>query len=175
MILIGGAAMDDHTITFWTFIFTALGVAVAVGGVFYAIKTLKENSVIAQAQFFATVRQALANYDDVHANVRPTGIWAPRPGEKYAALGPRLGSEWARVELYMGTFEYCEKLLTRGLLDEKDFAGSFRYRLNNLMTNAVIVQEKLHVREKDWQVFLRLCERLQVRIPTREELGQVQP
>jgi hypothetical protein len=43
------------------------------------------------------------------------------------------------------------------------------------MTNAVIVQEKLHVREKDWQVFLRLCERLQVRIPTREELGQVQP
>jgi hypothetical protein len=64
------------------------------------------------------VRGVLANYDDVHANLRPKGIWAPRKGEMYSPRGPKKAAEWARVELYMGMFEYCETLIRRGLLGE---------------------------------------------------------
>ena len=166
--------MTDHTITLWTFVLTAIGVAIAAGGVFYAIKTLKENTEIARAQFWVMVRGVMANYDDVHANLRPEGIWAPREGETYAALGPQHASEWARVELYMGMFEYCEKLINRGLLEEKDFGASYAYRLGNLVMNALIVHEKLHIFESQWKDFYRLCERFQVHIPTSKELSQAQ-
>ena len=180
--------MTDHAITFWTFVFTAIGVAIAAGGVFYAIKTLKagaeslrlaaqeakENTNVARAQFWVMVRSVMANYDDVHANLRPGGIWAPHEDEEYAVLGPQDAAEWARVELYMGMFEYCEKLISRGLLEERDFRESYRYRLDNLVRNAVIVEEKLHGFETDWQDFYRLCKRFQVHIPSREELAQAQ-
>src|SRR5437870_10095196 len=82
-----GHVMTDHAITFWTFVFTAIGVAIAAGGVFYAIKTLKagaeslrlaaqeakESTNVARAQFWVMVRSVMANYDDIHANLRPGG------------------------------------------------------------------------------------------------------
>jgi hypothetical protein len=164
--------MMGHTFDFWTFVLGVVGVVIAAGGVFYAVKTLRENTKIAQAQFFVSVRQLAANYDDVHANVRPGGTWAPHEGEKYGEVGPQNAAEWARVELYMGMFEYCEKLIGRNLLDERDFADAYVYRLRNLLSNAAIVEVKLHLHKDGWQDFYRLCQRFHVHIPSPDELGE---
>jgi hypothetical protein len=164
--------MSDHAIGVWTFAFTVAGVAIAAGGVFYAVKTLRETADVARAQFWVMVRGVMANYDDVHANLRPDGIWAPREGEDYAGVGPKGAAEWARLELYMGMFEYCEKLISRDLLVEKDFKEAYAYRLGNLAKNAVIVHQKLHLHETEWRDFYQLCGRFEIHIPSREELGR---
>ena len=172
--------MSNDPIALWTLAFTVIGVVIAGGGVVYAIKTLRagveslrlaalaqeESTVIARAQFWVLVRGVLASYHDVHANLRPEGIWAPQLAEKYASRGPQDAAEWARVELYMGMFEYCEKLMGRGLLEEKDFAASYQYRIENLLQNAVIVKEKLHIRGAHWGEFYNLCKRLRIDIPS---------
>jgi hypothetical protein len=164
--------MTDHAIGLCTLALTTVGLVIAAGGVFYAIKTLRENTKIAQAQFFVSVRQLAANYDDVHANVRPGGTWAPHEGQKYGEVGPQNAAEWARVELYMGMFEYCEKLIHRNLLGERDFSHAYVYRLRNLLSNAVIVEVKLHLHKDGWQDFYRLCQRFHVHIPSPDELSE---
>lgn len=144
-------------VALWTLIFTVIGVTIAAVGIFYAIKTLqagaeslrlaaneaKTNTQIARAQFWVMVRGVLANYDDLHAKLRPGGIWAPHEDERYSPRGPQEAAEWARVELYMGLFEFCETLIKRDLLGEEDFRKAYQYRLQNLVQNAVIVEQKL--------------------------------
>jgi hypothetical protein len=178
--------MMDHTIYLLTLVFTVVGVTIAAAGFVYAVKTLragveslrlaaeeaKRSTEVARAQFWVMVRGVLANYDDVHANLRPEGIWGVPKGEKYSVRGPQDAAEWARVELYMGMFEYCEALISRRLLEQEDFRKAYRYRLNNLVHNAVIVEEKLHTFRPDWKDFWDLCERLDVDIPSRDELPQ---
>jgi hypothetical protein len=156
-----------------TLVLTFIGVAVAAIGIFYAVKTLRDNGKVARAQFFATVRGLMANYDDVHAKFRPGGDWAPAGRQRYAHTGPDKPQEWARVELYMGLFEFCERLLKRGLMEQEDFNRSFRYRLRNLMRNAVIVEAKLLSELQDeWSDFLSLCNRCKdkVHVPSKEDI-----
>jgi hypothetical protein len=164
--------MTEHAISLWTLSLTAAGLVIALAGIFYAIKTLRDNGIIARAQFFATVRGLMAEYDDVHAKLRPEGAWAPPEGELFARTGPGTPEDWARVELYMGLFEYCEVLLRRGLMQQEDFDRSLRYRLQNLMRNAVIVEIKLLSDLKvGWEDFLLLCGRCGVHVPTLQEIS----
>jgi hypothetical protein len=164
--------MTEHTISLWTLTLTAAGIVIALASIFYAIKTLRDNGIIARAQFFATVRGLMAEYDDVHAKLRPEGAWAPPKGELYARTGPGTPEDWARVELYMGLFEYCEVLLRRGLMQQEDFDRSFRYRLQNLTRNAVIVDAKLLSDLKvSWADFLLLCDRCRVHLPSRQDIS----
>jgi len=176
--------MSDHDIVLWTFAFTVVGVTIAAIGIFYAIKTLqagadsqllaveeaKKGTEIAKAQFWVMVRGVLANYDDVHAKLRNDGVWARHETGRYSTFGPVDPEEWARVELYMGMFEYCEILISRGLLDPEDFFRAYEYRLENLLQNAVIVEEKLHKLKGGWNDFWHLCERFNINIPSIEEL-----
>ncbi|HMH12781.1 MAG TPA: hypothetical protein VK578_06705 [Edaphobacter sp.] len=162
--------MTDHAIALLTLILTGIGVLIAGVGIGYAVKTLRAGAEIARAQFWVMVRGVLANYDDVHAKLRPEGIWGVPLAEKYSLQGPQDAAEWARLELYMGMFEYCETLLTHGLLDEKEFSDAYRYRLDNLVHNAVIVREKLHERGIYWKKFSNLCGRLRVPIPRPGDL-----
>ena len=79
--------MTGDPIAFWSFVFTVLGVVIAGGGFVLAIKTLKENTEVARAQFWVMFREVLANYDDVQASLRPGGIWAPKEGEILISRG----------------------------------------------------------------------------------------
>jgi hypothetical protein len=163
--------MTEYTILVLTLALTAIGVAIAAIGIFYAVKTLRDNGKIARAQFFATVRGLMTNYDDVHAKFRPGGDWAPAGRQRYAHTGPDKPQEWARVELYMGLFEFCERLLKRGLMEQEDFNKSFLYRLENLMVNAVVVKTKLLSSLKGgWVDFLSLCHRCKVAVPSKDEI-----
>ena len=58
-------------------------------------------------------------------------------------LAPQNAAEWARVELYMGVFEYCDRLLEQGLLNQTDFDRNLRYRLTSIVANPIIVEKKL--------------------------------
>jgi flagellar basal body-associated protein FliL len=60
-------------IALWTLIVTVIGLVLALVGIAVAIRTLKESAKVAKRQFFVTVRALLANYDDIHANLRPGG------------------------------------------------------------------------------------------------------
>ncbi len=157
--------MDDHQIAVTTLIVTALTVLIAIVGVWYAAKTLKDSIRVSRAQFFATVRGLMSNYDDVHAKLRPGGDWASE-----VRAGPEKAADWARVELYMGLFEYCERLLEQGLLKQTDFDSNLRYRLTNIVANPIIVETKLRPPlVKYWGDFMRLCERCKIDIPSHPE------
>ena len=176
--------MTDHTIALWTFVFTVIAATIGVAAIVYAIKTLraavqslrlaadeaKRSTEVARAQFWVMVRGVLANYDDVHAKLRPEGIWGVQNNENYSQRGPQSAEQWARVELYMGMFEYCETLIAHDLLKKEDFRDAYQYRLRNLVSNAVIVEKKLLDRRPDWIKFCDLCHRFNVHIPTRNEL-----
>jgi len=152
--------MDDHQIAIVTLIVTVLTVLIAIVGIWYAAKTLKDSIRVSRAQFFATVRGLMSNYDDVHARLRPGGDWASE-----IPAGPQNAAEWARVELYMGLFEYCERLLEQGLLNQTDFDRNLLYRLTNIVANPIIVETKLRPPlVQDWADFVRLCARCKVEI-----------
>jgi hypothetical protein len=159
--------MDDHQIAIATLIVTVLTVLIAIVAVWYAAvavryaaETLKDSVRVSRAQFFATVRDLMSNYDDVHAKLRPGGAWASE-----VPAGPQNAAEWARVELYMGLFEYCERLLEQGLLNQTDFDRNLRYRLTNIVANPTIVEAKLRPPlVQYWGDFVQLLARCKVDI-----------
>ncbi|MCU1251117.1 MAG: hypothetical protein JWQ49_4146 [Edaphobacter sp.] len=160
-------AMSEKEIAFWTLIVTLVGLIAALAGVVFAIKTLKvaiqtveESQRVARANFFVSVRALLANYDDVHAYLRPGGKWARVP-----IAGPANPREWARLELYMGTFEYCETLIHHRLLDLEEFRKSYGYRLELILANPIIVEAKLVDLLEGWRDFYNLCRTCGISLP----------
>jgi hypothetical protein len=101
----------------------------------------------------------MANYDDVHANLRPRGKW-------HASLEePHIVEEWAKVETYMGLFEYCKELIDAGLLRKDEFKRWYLYRLSNLLANPRIVTFKLHQLRDEWKDLIALCQTMDEVIP----------
>jgi hypothetical protein len=136
-----------------------------------AAKEAKRSTEIARGQFLILTRGVLANYDDIHANFRPGGLWDWSKTGK----GPETAAEWARTELYMGTFEFCETMLDAGYLDPLEASASYRYRIQNIVSNPIVVRQKLELRRPGWTKFIKLCDRLGVRIePSDIKLGPVE-
>jgi hypothetical protein len=153
--------MNDHQIALATLLVTALTVVIAIVGVWYAAKTLKDSNRVSRAQFFSTILGLMSSYDDVHEKLRPGGEWASE-----APAGPQNAAEWARVELYMGLFEHCERLLETTLLGQADFDRNLRYRLGNIVANGIIWNAKLRPpRVHSWSDFVHLCVRCKIAIP----------
>lgn len=140
-------------------IVTVIGVIVALIGIGVAVWQMFRANRIAQVQSWLTLRDLMANYDDVHANLRPAGKW-------HASLEePHIVEEWAKVETYMGLFEYCKELIDAGLLRKDEFKRWYLYRLSNLLANPRIVTYKLHQRRGGWTDFIVQCEILEKEIP----------
>jgi hypothetical protein len=150
-----------------TLVFTFIGVIITLvgvaGGLFALVftgitildaqKQAGENAAIFRAQFSILLRQVFTAYDDLHTNFRPGGPW--HGPDKYPPL-----ADWARIELYMGLFEHCDRLLKEGLIDEQEFAAAYGYRLKNLLTNDWVVKVKLESIRPGWKGFINLCYRL---------------
>jgi hypothetical protein len=118
-----------------------------------AAKEAKRSTEIARGQFLILTRGVLANYDDIHANFRPGGLWDWTKTGK----GPETAADWARAELYMGTFEFCETMLTAGYLDFLEARAAYRYRMANIVSNPIVVRDKLELHRADWMKFINLC------------------
>ncbi|BDX39742.1 MAG TPA: hypothetical protein PK784_00420 [Tenuifilaceae bacterium] len=86
----------------------------------------------------------------VHGKLRKNNTWEPSSEE-----------EWSMVDDYLGLFEVCEKLLQDRTLDEKLFASSYEYRLQNIVANNVVV-EKIRSEKESWSTFLKLLKRYKI-------------
>lgn len=158
--------MSDHAIGLWTFIITTIGVVAglaALGAAWLAVreaqKQARDNAKTSTAQFWIMLRGIFASYDDIHANFRPGGKWCG------SSTLPETAEDRGRTEVYMGLFEYCDRLLEERLIDKDAFANSYRYRLQNLVANRWVIEQKLSSRRKDWKAFINLCYRLGVTPP----------
>ena len=152
--------LSELTIAFWTLVFTVGGVVAGIAAFIIAWLTIRDNSKIAKAQFWIMLRGVFTQYDDIHCDFRPGGKWADPKVEPETAL------EMGRIELYMGLFEYCDRLLEGELIDLQEFSYSYKYRLRNLVGNEWVCTAKLSDHRKDWQFLISLCSRLNVSIPT---------
>jgi len=136
------------------------GVLIALGALGWTAYGVHLNRKTTQAQFWLQLRDDFARYDQIHLYLRPGGIWT-KDGQ-----GPQSVEEWAQLEGYMGLFEHCESMLRQGLLDEKVFIDSFKYRVVNIYSNPTIKKAKLIDRAAGWTRFLELGERLGIERPS---------
>lgn len=88
---------------------TAASIA-AIGLVFTAIG-LYRNARITEAEFYLTLRENIAKYDEVDLHLRGTGKWTKGPA------GPEKEHEWVKVVSYMTLFEYCMLMVKDKLID----------------------------------------------------------
>ena len=137
-------------------IFQLSSLLVAVIALAWTAYSVWLNRKTKQAEFWLRLRDDFANYDDVHLNLRPGGDWSD------TKKGPESTEDWAKVEGYMGLFEHCESMLSQGLLNQKVFSESFRYRIVNLVANPIINKAKLIERADGWSRFINLCSRLNI-------------
>jgi hypothetical protein len=158
----------EFSILYWTLVFTIIGVLAGWIALFFGLWTLiyarktildaqqqaRENAKMSKAQFWILLRGVFAWYDDVHANFRPGGPWYM--SDKL----PSAPADFARAELYMGLFEYCDLLLEEGLIDERDFEKAYAYRLANILMNDWVVTQKLKNIRDGWLAFVNICHRL---------------
>jgi hypothetical protein len=151
----------EYVILLWTLIITALGVAAGLFALFFAWlavseaqRQARENAKMSKAQFWILLRGIFTSYDDIHANFRPDGDW-----HSDSEL-PSATADKGRTELYMGLFEYCDRLLEEGLIDKQAFAASYSYRLRNILTNPWVIEKKLKAHRRGWRGFINLCYRI---------------
>jgi len=174
--------MDDHSIILWTLIFTAAGVIAGLIVLYLTWRAVREtrlqsekNTETTRAEFLLQLRQAFGSHIEAHINLRPGGIWHD------STAAPSCISDYAKIELYMGLFEYCDELLEKGFLDNTAFSRQYRYRVQNLLTNHWVVSQKLMAARPGWLGFINLCHRLEIRnIPTvkplsTEEMAELYP
>lgn len=113
------------------------GALIAVGSLFLTAIHTRNTFRTRRAQFWLDLRGHFLQHRMVHLQLRPGGCWAT------GAEGPNTVEDWAMVEAYMGLFEHCEEMLKQKLMDFKIFRNAYKYRLENIVQNEIIVREKL--------------------------------
>jgi hypothetical protein len=139
-----------------------VGTFAALVAILVAWRQLGDSNRYAVAQNWITIRAILTEYDDIHANLRPGGNWHASK-EK-----PDTIADWARTELYMGTYELMEVLMSKKLLEYEQIAKFYKYRVGNIIANPKIVKYKLIDNADRWPDFRNLCDRLELRLPKEE-------
>lgn len=138
---------------------TLVGLVLALIGIGVALAQLHRSNRIAQIQTWLTLRDLLTNYDEVHANLRRRGKWWASHDE------PNTVEDWAKVETYMGLFEYFKVLFDNNMLSKDDVIRGYRYRIGNILANPRIVTYKLHEQADGWRNFIAVCRVLRLPIP----------
>jgi hypothetical protein len=134
---------------------TVVSLAFGAGSLLSAALSFQLAARTNRAKFWLDLRSAFAKHEDVHLALRPGGKWAD-------GCGPSAVDEFASIEAYMGLFEHCEIMLEQRLLDEKTFREIYLYRLNNLVANRWIREQKLCRRAAGWKRFIELLNRMGV-------------
>jgi hypothetical protein len=142
---------------FWTM---AQGLAVTLT-LILVYRQLILSSLTARAQFWLALRDQFSRHDKVHRKLRTGGEWAGKTG------APTTPEEWADLEAYMGLLEHCEAMLQDRLIDAATFRRIYEYRVENIIANPVIVEEKLRKRPEGWLLFHALLERLGLSISNK--------
>jgi hypothetical protein len=140
----------------WTNIAQIAATAISAIALFYAARQIKLSTRVDRAQFLLELRKMFHEHRDVHVKLRPGGDWTLN-GD-----GPNSSEEWASIEAYMGLFEHCEIMIKEKLLDTNTFKSIYKYRIENIVNNEKIHNEKL-INERDlWLNFIALRERCEI-------------
>jgi hypothetical protein len=132
---------------------------VAVVAAVFALLQLHRSNQIARSQSWLTLRDLMTHYDDVIANFRPGGKWYGSESQ------PHTVEDWSKIETYIGTFEYCRRLIAANVLNKREFLASYEFRIRNLLQNPRVVTYKLHSERQGWLDFIALCEDAKIEIP----------
>jgi hypothetical protein len=135
---------------------TLIGVVIGAGSLVFAAFNVLLSARTNRAKFWLDLRAAFAKHDDAHRNLRPGGKWANDQG-------PTSPEEFAQVEVYMGLFEHCEIMLAQKLIDERTFREIYCYRLQNLVANSWVREQKLCQHPDGWKRFIALLQRMEVK------------
>jgi hypothetical protein len=157
--------MDEQSLTFFVkleSVSTCIGSIVACltliatgAGLWFVWRQLRDARRIAQGEFLLRLDEMFRYHDKVHRRLRRGGEWYSQ-GE-----GPNSVEEWADVDSYMGLFERIKILIDNKVVDLETINALYGYRLDNILANNKIKQEKLEKDEKDkWCDFIKLCKAL---------------
>jgi hypothetical protein len=100
-------------------------------------------------------------HGDVHRKLMQGGEW--HGSDTVPSI-----EEMPRVIAYMGLFEHCKRMLDDGLIDWDTFEDIYAYRIDNLLSNKMIVRDQLNPELRaggGWKTFVALAERLGRKIP----------
>jgi hypothetical protein len=136
-----------------------VGLVLAIIAAILALIQLRRGNRIARSQSWLALRDIMTNYEDVIANFRPGGKWCKSENE------PHTPEEWSTIETYMGTFEYCKRMLEAKILDREEFLASYQFRITNLLANPRVVKYKLTDEANGWVDFITLCKHMNIPIP----------
>jgi hypothetical protein len=138
---------------------TIVGVTIAAASLLYTAFNARLTLKTTRARFWLDLRDRFHRFDALHVKLSTNGEWNGSKG------GPQSREEWIPVEAYMGLFEHCELMLEDGLLDAKTFRKIYRYRVSLILNNPTIVRAKLIDHAADWDDFLKLARRFELRVP----------
>jgi hypothetical protein len=134
-----------------------VGVLLALRGLRHAAEQIRQANVvaedsrrIAQGEFLLHLDEILRNHIDVHTNLRPRGRWS---GDE----GPTSAEDWVAVDSQIISIAIFERL--------------YGYRLDNIVRNPVIYEEKLVKNAAGWRDFLALKQQLDEYRKTRSGMG----
>jgi hypothetical protein len=132
---------------------TISGAVAGVLALVYTGREIRQNTKVHRAEFWLTLRTMFSEHQAIHLKLRNYG-WSnddahyPTP------------EDWAMLEAYMGLLEHCEIMLGDHLLDWSTFHDVYGYRIRLILSNPLIVREKLIRRREGWARFVRLVERM---------------
>lgn len=109
-----------------------IGVLITFLGFLVTLYLLKKNIRKQQIKNILELKQLLENYEDINANLLPTGIWRTDNNFQVATLDSNTKS---KLFGYLGFFEICYIMLEAGELSRAEFDTFFSYRLSNVVAN----------------------------------------
>jgi hypothetical protein len=138
-------------------ILASIAAGIAGGGLFVAAIQMYFNRKVNNAQLWLSFRDFLSKYDEIHLKLREDREkhqWSPTD------------KEMAQVEGYMGLFEHANRMLDMNLIDKKTFKDIYRYRIENILLNPMIADDKFRGDKRQyWQNFIDLCRKVDLEIP----------
>lgn len=143
----------------WGFIGVLLGIAVSY---WIANKQIKEARKVSGAELILAFDTRLNDEDlkEVHKALRPGGRW-------YRSESIDSADDWIKVEAYMGAFERLEIFMREGLVNKMTAYHLYAYRIGNILQNDDIVLKKLYNERSHWDDFIKLCNRFDYPVPSR--------
>ncbi len=144
----------------WGGLATAVGTIIALFGLLGVFVQLRASRAASMVDTLFHLEELLPTYLDVHTKLRPGGDWQ---NVKANELKP---DDWVRIETYMGLLERVGFMLDAGAVSARQVRQAYGYRIQNIVVNATIFEEKLVKRGQYWQEFIKLAKKVGAKPPS---------
>jgi hypothetical protein len=125
-----------------------------VFGLLYAARQLRAAKQSAQGDFLLQIDKRLDIHQPVHRCLSPGGKW-------HCGKEKIKDDEMPLVDRYMGFFERIKIMIDNDFISLATFDRLYGYRLEHILRNKQIVEQKLVIRKHGWQDFIDLVNALE--------------